>query len=91
MATESARVQRWQRTQVARGWCRECGNKRQPGSRCPVCLEQCRRATRRRRGIRTVGQCKRGRPLLGSVWARRRNWAEEEARKRRRRARRTGR
>ena len=81
MNIRSATAKRWQHAQVAREEYRECGNRRQPGSksRCPACLERERIARRRQRGVPGDGKLKRGRPMLGTVGERQRELRDEEA------------
>ena len=82
-ARNCERVTDWQRTQQAKGLCRQCGLKIEPASksRCPACLEQCRRYERGRRGITTAGRRRRGRPLIGDFGERRRAFEQEERRR----------
>ena len=63
----------WLQAERASGRCR-CGKRIAEGSlsRRLVCLEQERRAARRRRGILTAGRKRRGRRLIGSLGERRR-------------------
>ena len=84
-ARECARVTQRQRAQQAKGRCRSCGDRIAAGStsRCPSCLEQCRRYERQRRGITTAGERRRGRPMIGTLGERRRAFAREEARRER--------
>ncbi len=80
MSKRSDAAKRWQHAQVARGGCHECGNRRQPGSksRCAACLERARLYERDQRGVPGDGKRKRGRPMLGTVGARRRALRDEE-------------
>jgi hypothetical protein len=67
--SELESAKQWQARQLARGECRQCGNRIAPESesRCFGCLERARRYERQRRGILTAGKRHRGRPLLGTV------------------------
>ena len=72
----------WLQAERASGRCR-CGKRIAEGnlSRCLVCLEQERRAARRRRGILTAGRKRWGRRLIGSLGERRRAFECEEQRR----------
>ena len=73
------RARRWVRAQQAQGRCR-CGRRMAEGSvsRCLLCLEERRREERRKRGIMTAGRRRRGRPMIGSLGERRREFEQDE-------------
>ena len=73
-AWHCARNKERQKARQARGRCRQCGRRRQPGSRsrCPACLEADRLNARLRRGITTRRPRHQGRPLIGPYAGRRR-------------------
>ena len=73
------RVRRWVRARQAQGRCR-CGRRITETSkgRCLLCLERERMWGRRRRGIMTAGRRRRGRPIIGSLGDRRREFKQEE-------------
>ncbi len=73
------RMRRFVRARQARGRCR-CGRRITEGSkgRCLQCLERELRGARRRRGIMTTGRRRRGRPRIGNLGDRRREFEQEE-------------
>ena len=73
------RQRRFVRARQAQGRCR-CGRRITELSkgRCLRCLEQERMWWRRKRGILTAGRRRRGRPMIGSLGERRREFAQEE-------------
>ncbi len=81
-ARHRERVRQWACLQRAYGRCR-CGKRIAAGSvsRCLVCLERRRREERQKRGIRTAGRRRVGRPMIGPVGERRREFERDEHRR----------
>ncbi len=73
------RQRRFVRARQAQGRCR-CGRRiTEPSKgRCLRCLELERMWWRRKRGILTAGRRRRGRPMIGNLGDRRREFEQEE-------------
>ena len=78
-AKQRDRMRRLVKTRQAQGRCR-CGRRiAEPSKgRCLRCLERERMWGRRKRGILTAGRRRRGRPMIGSLGKRRREFEQEE-------------